>query len=199
MTANQSIHIIVITTPERLEQEWIQRLASEPTITRLDRVGVVQAGLDLVRQSQPALVVVDRDLEQTEACVRQIFSTMPDTVCIAITPKHDVASFRRLVAVGVRDVLLHNGLAYPPDSVRDKLKATGLIETGSCTNEPDISFVDQVTQCEAVVLVLLCDRYHETQVRFGQLLQCNQVATSYALRQLNFLFTRDQINFSNLG
>ena len=50
MTANQSIHIIVITTPERLEQEWIEHLASEPTITRVDRVGVVQAGLDLVRQ-----------------------------------------------------------------------------------------------------------------------------------------------------
>jgi pilus assembly protein CpaE len=124
VTANQSIHIIVITTPERLEQEWIQRLASEPTFTRVDRVGVVQAGLDLVRQSQPALVVVDRDLEQTEACVRQIFSTMPDTVCIAITPKHDVASFRRLVAVGVRDVLVRGAFQYSEliESVRSLLE-----------------------------------------------------------------------------
>lgn len=124
MTANQSIHIIVITTPERLEQEWIEHLASEPTITRVDRVGVVQAGLDLVRQSQPALVIVDRELEQTEACVRQIFSTMPDTVCIAITPKHDVASFRRLVAAGVRDVLVRGDFQYSEliESVRSLLE-----------------------------------------------------------------------------
>ena len=124
MTANQPLHIIVITTPERLDQDWIQRLTSEPAITRVDRVGVVQAGLDLVRQSQPALVIVDRDLEQTEACVRQIFSTMPDTVCIAITPKHDVASFRRLVAAGVRDVLVRGSFQYSEliESVRSLLE-----------------------------------------------------------------------------
>ncbi len=69
--------VVVITAPERLEQEWITRLAQEDDIGSVERVGVLTAGLELVQQTRPDLVVVDRDIDQTEACIRQIFTTLP--------------------------------------------------------------------------------------------------------------------------
>ncbi|HNP69668.1 MAG TPA: AAA family ATPase [Kouleothrix sp.] len=125
MIGNTLPHIVVITAPERLEQDWIQRLSNEASFGRVDRAGVVQAGLDLVRQTNPALVIVDRDFEQAEACVRQIFTTMPTTICIAIVPKPDVAALRRLVAAGARDVLVRAAFEYNEllESVRSLVAA----------------------------------------------------------------------------
>jgi len=108
MSLDTSVHIVVITSPERLEQDWIQRLAAESEFRRVDRVATVRAGLDLVQQTQPDLVIVDREFDQAEACIRQIFMTTPSTICIAIVPQPDVAALRRLVAVGVRDVLVRS-------------------------------------------------------------------------------------------
>lgn len=100
-----SIRIIVITSPDQLDQEWINRLAREAEIERLDRVGSVAAGVLLTRQSRPDLVIVDRDVEQTESAIRQIFTQTPSTLCIAITPSADMATLRRLVMAGARDVI----------------------------------------------------------------------------------------------
>jgi len=108
VSPDTSVHIVVISSPERLEQDWIQRLAGESEFERVDRVGTVRAGLDLVQQTQPDLVIVDREFDQAEACIRQIFMTTPSTICIAIVPQPDVAALRRLVAVGVRDVLVRS-------------------------------------------------------------------------------------------
>jgi pilus assembly protein CpaE len=98
-------HIIVITAPERLEQEWITKLSQEDDIGRVERVGVLAAGLELVQQSRPDLVIVDRELDQAEACIRQIFTSLPTTLCIAVVGQPDMATLRRLVAAGARDVL----------------------------------------------------------------------------------------------
>lgn len=112
MTIDPSTQVVVITAPDRLEQDWIVRLANEADFRGVDRVGVVQAGLDLVRQVRPALVIVDRDFDQAEACVREIFSTVPTAICIAVVPKPDVNALRRLVAAGVRDVLVRGAFHY---------------------------------------------------------------------------------------
>lgn len=108
MSSDKSIHIVVITSPERMEQDWLQQLAAEDEFDRVDRVSTVRAGLDLVQQTHPDLVIVDREFDQAETCIRQIFMTTPGTICIAIVPQPDVASLRRLVAVGVRDVLVRS-------------------------------------------------------------------------------------------
>lgn len=98
-------HIVIITAPERLEQDWIARLAQESDIGSVERVGVLAAGLELVQQTRPDLVIVDREIDQTESCIRQIFTTLPTTLCIAVIGQPDMPTLRRLVAAGARDVL----------------------------------------------------------------------------------------------
>lgn len=101
----QPAHIVVITTPERLDREWIARLANESDIARVDRAGVLAAGLELIQQTHPDLVLIDRDLEQAESAIRQIFTSMPATVCIAVVAQLDMSAMRRIVAAGARDAL----------------------------------------------------------------------------------------------
>jgi pilus assembly protein CpaE len=98
-------HIVVITAPERLEQDWIARLNQEEGIGHVERVGVLSAGMDMVQQSRPDLVIVDREIDQAEACIRQIFTSLPSTLCIAIVGQPDMPTLRRLVAAGARDVI----------------------------------------------------------------------------------------------
>jgi pilus assembly protein CpaE len=105
VAAAKQIHIVVITAPERLEQEWITRLSNEADVERVERVGVFTAGMELVQQSRPDVVIVDRDLDQAEAGIRQIFTSIPGSPCIALVAQPDMAVLRRLVAVGARDVL----------------------------------------------------------------------------------------------
>jgi len=103
-TAKQ-FRVVVITAPERLEQDWINRLTNEADIERVDRVGVLSAGIELVQQSRPEVVIIDRDLDQAEASIRQIFTSVPGTLCIAVVNQADMSVLRRLVAAGARDVL----------------------------------------------------------------------------------------------
>jgi pilus assembly protein CpaE len=103
-TAKQ-FRVVVITAPERLEQDWINRLTNEADIERVDRVGVLSAGIELVQQSRPEVVIIDRDLDQAEASIRQVFTSVPGTLCIAIVNQADMSVLRRLVAAGARDVL----------------------------------------------------------------------------------------------
>jgi pilus assembly protein CpaE len=105
VAVDTAVHIVVITTPERLEQDWINRLAQESEFGRVERVGVLSAAIELVQQTRPNLVIVDRELEQTEACIRQIFTTLPATMCIAVVAQPDMPTLRKLVAAGARDVL----------------------------------------------------------------------------------------------
>lgn len=105
MAPQRGMHIIVITVPERLDQQWIARLGDEADVARIERVGVLNAGFEMAQQSRPDLVIVDRDVEQAETFIRQIFTTLPGTLCLAVVGQIDTATLRRLVAVGARDVL----------------------------------------------------------------------------------------------
>ncbi len=66
---------------------------------------MVTVGVEMVQQLRPDLVIVDRDVEQAESTIRQIFTNVPSSLCIALVPQPDMAVMRRLVAVGARDVL----------------------------------------------------------------------------------------------
>lgn len=106
MATDISLRIVIITVPERLDQDWIAKLAGEPTIGRVEKVGVMSAGIELVQQTRPDIVLIDRDLDQAETCVRQIFTSLPGTQCIAIVANPDMAALRRLVTAGARDVIV---------------------------------------------------------------------------------------------
>lgn len=105
MANNPAIRVVVVTAPERLDQEWMGRLEAEPEITNVDRVAATSAGIELILQTRPDLVIIDRDADQAEQIVRQIFTSLPATLCIAVVARVDTAVLRRLVAVGARDVL----------------------------------------------------------------------------------------------
>ncbi|GAB4116522.1 MAG: AAA family ATPase [Roseiflexaceae bacterium] len=132
--AHRSLRIVVITAPDQLEQEWINRLSREADVASLERVGLVNLGVELCQQSRPDLVIVDRNLEQSEACIRQIFTTVPDSLCIAIVDRVDLATMRRLVAVGARDIIsrpvaytdLLTGLRATVDTDRERRSLTQL-------------------------------------------------------------------------
>ena len=59
---------------------------------------------------------------------------------------------------------LQNGLTNPPHSIADELKAARLVELLSSLNQSNVSFVNQVGQCQALMLVLLGHGNYETQV-----------------------------------
>jgi pilus assembly protein CpaE len=105
VAAAKQFRVVVITAPERLEQDWMNRLSNEADVERVDRVGVLSAGIELVQQSRPEVVIIDRDLDQAEAGIRQIFTNVPGTLCIAVVAQADMSVLRRLVAAGARDVL----------------------------------------------------------------------------------------------
>lgn len=103
--AQRSIRIVVITAPDQLDQEWINRLSREPDVEAVERVGLLNVGIDLVKQTQPDIVIFDRSLEQTENGIRQIFTSLPSTACIGIVTQGDMSTLRRLVSAGARDVM----------------------------------------------------------------------------------------------
>jgi pilus assembly protein CpaE len=105
MSVEQTLRVVVITTPDQIDQDWIGKLAAEPQIGFLERVAVLNTGMELVQQTRPDLVVVDRPLNEAEPFIRQIFTSLPATICIAVAPQPDLPIVRRLMLAGARDVL----------------------------------------------------------------------------------------------
>ncbi len=101
----RSMRIVVFTGADQLDADWIRRLAAEPDTNRLERVGVAASGLELVWQTRPDVVIVDRPVAQTEQLISQIYASLPSVVCIALVEQQDMASLRRLMLAGARDVL----------------------------------------------------------------------------------------------
>lgn len=104
-TTDTRTRTLIITEPERMDQEWISRLATSGEIELLERVGLINQVAEVARRLRPELVVIDRDLGQAEICVRQVLAAVPTAFCVVVLPNLDLASMRRLMAAGARDVL----------------------------------------------------------------------------------------------
>src|SRR6185503_3115128 len=87
---------------------------------------------------------------------------------------------------------LQNGLANPPDRVRDELDALRLVEFVRGANEAEVALVDQIRERHALVLILLRDRHDEAQVGAHQLVQGFLLALADALRETDLLVAIDQ-------
>src|SRR5690554_7036118 len=81
---------------------------------------------------------------------------------------------------------LQYGLTNPPNRIGNELETTCFIELFGGFNQTQVAFVDEVGQTESLVLILLCNRHHESQVGLGQLLKSSLVAFLNPLRQFHF-------------
>jgi pilus assembly protein CpaE len=103
------VRTIIFTAPERIDQDWVTRLAATAEIDLLERVALLNNAGEVSRRLRPELVIIDRELGQAEICVRQILAALPEAYCVVVLPSPDLATLRRLMAAGARDVL-----ASPP-------------------------------------------------------------------------------------
>jgi pilus assembly protein CpaE len=101
----RSTRVLVITEPDQLDQEWIDRLAAEPDIDVVDRIGLLNIGLERIQQLKPDIAIIERSTDQVESAIRRLFLSMPTTLCIAIVASADIPTVRRLVGAGARDVV----------------------------------------------------------------------------------------------
>ncbi|HSH82916.1 MAG TPA: hypothetical protein VLA19_30660, partial [Herpetosiphonaceae bacterium] len=99
------IQVVVIAPPDGLDQPWIDGLGSERGIEVLARVAVLKRGIEAVEQLQPNVLVIDRDVEEIEDTLHEIYPIAPNTLCVAVQPSQDMAAIRRLIAAGARDVV----------------------------------------------------------------------------------------------
>ncbi|MEI8308529.1 MAG: AAA family ATPase [Chloroflexales bacterium] len=106
MTIDETLRVAVVTMPDQIDQEWIARLGQDPRIGWMERVAILSTGLEMVKQSRPDVVIIDRPAVEAEEFIRQIFTSLPTTTCIALTSLTDINVVRRLMMAGARDVLV---------------------------------------------------------------------------------------------
>lgn len=102
---DQRIRTLIITMTEHIDQEWIGKLAASDEIELLERLALLNHAADAARRLRPELVLIDRELDQAESCVRQILAATPDAFCVVLTPEPTLPILRRMMAAGARDVL----------------------------------------------------------------------------------------------
>ncbi|MEI7770400.1 MAG: AAA family ATPase, partial [Chloroflexales bacterium] len=91
---------------DQIDQDWIARLGQDSRVGWIERVAILATGLEMVQQSRPDVVIVDRPPVEAEEFIRQVFTTLPTTTCIALTSLTDINVVRRLMMAGARDVLV---------------------------------------------------------------------------------------------
>jgi len=91
-----------------------------------------------------------------------------------------------------------DGLANPPDGVRDELDALIGVELPRRRQEADVSLADEVGEGQAAVLVLLGDRDHEAEVPLHQLLHGLRVAGAHQPGDGDLLLRRQERGLADL-
>jgi hypothetical protein len=99
----------------------------------------------------------------------------------------------RLVGEGPRD-----RLSDPPRRVRRELEALAVIELLRGADEADGALLDEIQERQALVPVLLRDRDDEAKIRLDHLLLRAVVAALDALRQLDLLRGREQVDLADV-
>src|SRR4029079_2473775 len=89
-------------------------------------------------------------------------------------------------------------LADPPRRVRRELEAFAVVELLRRADEADRALLDQIEERQALVAVLLRDRDDEAQVRLDHLLLRAVVAALDALRELDLLGGREQVDLADV-
>ena len=93
---------------------------------------------------------------------------------------------------------LEYALTDPPHCVGDELEATGFVELLCSLDKTEVSLVDKVRKAQALVLVLLSNRYHKAEVCPCELFQCLLVSFTDTLSQFYFLIRSHQLFTADL-
>ena len=133
VTATPSLRVTVVTTPDQVEQAWISQLAADPQVSWLDRSAVLPAALDMLQRTRPEVVIVDRPVAEAESFIREVYTALPGTACIALAPQADMASVRRLMMAGARDVLARPA---KPAELLQSIAAAASIEQERAMRQP---------------------------------------------------------------
>ncbi|VBB39266.1 hypothetical protein TRIP_E190184 [uncultured Spirochaetota bacterium] len=89
---------------------------------------------------------------------------------------------------------LENGLAYPPDGVRNEVKTLADIVALDGVHQADVAFGDEVRKGEPLVLIFLGDVDHKTKVGFYQHILGEAVALGGSRGVVVFLFSGEKGN-----
>ena len=92
---------------------------------------------------------------------------------------------------------LQDRLPDPPHGVGDEFEPAGLVEPLGRFDQAEVPFVDQIAQRQPLVLILLRDADDEPEVGFGEFLESALIPLLDPLRELDFLFGLEQIDFAD--
>ena len=81
-------------------------------------------------------------------------------------------------------------MSYPPHGVADELKSACFVKLLSCLDESEVTFVNEVVECESLVLVLFGHRNDKSQVGSCEFFECFGVSFMNALCKFHFLIGR---------
>lgn len=98
--------VVVLAPAGGLDQPWLVGLQNEASVHVLAAVGVLSRAIEVCAQHRPDIVIIDRTVAEIEETIQAISIVAPQTLCFAVLPEEDMASFRRLVTAGARDILL---------------------------------------------------------------------------------------------
>src|SRR5690606_29277021 len=93
---------------------------------------------------------------------------------------------------------LENRLTDPPHRIRDELKTTRFVKALCCLDQAEVTLVDQVTQGEPLVLILLGNRNHEAKVRLRQFFKGDLIPFLNPLSQFHLFIRSKQIHLADL-
>lgn len=100
------MRVVIVTSADELDQPWIGALQADSRVDVRTLVGVVAHGIEAVQRERPDVLLIDRPLDQAEQVLQAVTHAAPQTACIALLARQDMAAVRRLAAAGAHDLLL---------------------------------------------------------------------------------------------
>ena len=91
-----------------------------------------------------------------------------------------------------------NSLANPPCRIRRELESSIRIELIDRTKKSNIPFLHEIEESESTTHIFLCDRDHQSEIRFGKAFTCFLISLLDEATETNFLFSIDERESSNL-
>src|SRR5476649_872918 len=91
-----------------------------------------------------------------------------------------------------------NRLTNPPCSVSGKAETAFRVKFFNCADQTQVTFLDQIQQCQSAITVAAGNFNHQTQVTFNHTATRRNISTQRTSCKINFLFCRKQRGITDL-